>query len=108
MQFDVVEIKKIMKQKGITQVMIAEQTGVPLRTINEIFRGRTPNPRIDTVQAIYSVVGIKVEQPTLAQQIVDTTLANLNIDDFNNLTPTEQQQVVAVFNSVVSTFKKQK
>lgn len=102
---EVEKLKSIMKQKKISQIDLAALSGVPLNTIRNIFCGRTPNPRIDTMQAIKKALGLEEEKPTLAQQIVDTTLANLNIDDFNKLTPTEQQQVVAVFNSVVSTFK---
>lgn len=106
MQVDMKKIKQALKDKKITYPMLAKMTGVPLPTITNFFTGKTKHPRIDTVQAILSAVGLEEEKPTLAQQVLDTTLANLNIDDFNNLTPTEQQQVVAVFNSVVSTFKK--
>lgn len=105
MKIDIAEIKQIMKQKSITQVMISQQTGIPIRTLNDIFRGKTTNPRIDTMQAILSAVGLEEEKPTLAQQVLDTTLANLDIDDYEKLTPAEQKQVADIFNKVVQAFK---
>lgn len=104
MQTDIEKLKKALKTKCITYTELSMLSGIPLNTIKKIFSGITPNPRIDTIKALEKVL-LESEKPTLAQQVLDTTLANLDIDDFNNLTPTEQQQVIAVFNSVVSTFK---
>ena len=37
---------------------IAKEAGVSKRTIEDIFRGYTPTPRIDTVQAIEKALGL--------------------------------------------------
>lgn len=53
------EIKLFMKQKGITQIELAEKSQIPLTTIRYIFSGRTQTPRIDTMQAIERALGIE-------------------------------------------------
>ena len=49
---EIQEIKLFMKNKGITQIELAEKSQIPLTTIRYIFSGRTQTPRIDTMQAI--------------------------------------------------------
>ena len=55
---DIENIKKIMKEKKMTQKILSDKTGVPLQTIKYIFTGRTQNPRIDTMEAIEKALGI--------------------------------------------------
>lgn len=62
MQID--EIKKYMKERKITQVELAQKSGISLRTINEIFRGRIKNPRLDTLNSICETLGLPLELPT--------------------------------------------
>ena len=50
---------KARKQKGITLDDLAKQTDISISTIKDIFRGKTDNPRIDTVQAIERALGIQ-------------------------------------------------
>ncbi len=54
------DIKKFMKNNGITQIELAEKSGVPLQTLRGIFCGRTPNPRIDTMSAIENALGLGI------------------------------------------------
>ncbi len=56
---DITEIKKIMKSKKISQIELAEKSGIPLQTLRGIFSGKTLNPRIDTVQAIEQALELK-------------------------------------------------
>lgn len=58
---DIEQLKKVMKEKGITQIELAKLSGVPLQTLRYIFSGRTPNPRIDTMQAIEKALGLNQE-----------------------------------------------
>ena len=62
---DIEQLKKVMKEKGITQIELAKLSGVPLQTLRYIFSGRTPNPRIDTMQAIEKALGINQGQEEL-------------------------------------------
>lgn len=50
---------KARKRKGLTLDDLAKQTDISISTIKDIFRGKTDNPRIDTVQAIERALGIQ-------------------------------------------------
>ena len=47
--YSVSELKEIKKEKGYTNEMIAEMTGVPLSTVQKVFSGQTKHPRADTL-----------------------------------------------------------
>ena len=55
------EIKDYMKKEKITYQALSDKSGIPLNTIKNIFRGKTENPRIDTMQAIERALGIAEE-----------------------------------------------
>ncbi len=44
--------KAYLKANKMTYEQLSEKSGIPLNTIKNILSGRTPNPRIDTIQAI--------------------------------------------------------
>lgn len=52
------QIKQFMKANKITYDKLAAISGVPKRTLADIFCGATKNPRIDTMQAIERALGI--------------------------------------------------
>ena len=56
------EIKSYMKANKITQIMLAEKSGLPLQTLRKIFAGGTTHPRIDTMQAIEKALGISADK----------------------------------------------
>lgn len=55
------EIKKFMKEHKITYDDLSEKAKIPIGTLKSIFSGRTPNPRIDTMQAIEKALGLNQE-----------------------------------------------
>lgn len=55
---DIKYVKKVMKEKKITQLELSKLAGVPLQTLKCILIGRTQFPRIDTVEAIEKALGI--------------------------------------------------
>ena len=55
---DIEQIKRVMKERKITQQQLSKLAGIPLPTLKCIFIGRTPNPRIDTMQAIEKALGL--------------------------------------------------
>ena len=59
---EIQEIKLFMKNKGITQIELAEKSQIPLTTIRYIFSGRTQTPRIDTMQAIEKALDLDNSQ----------------------------------------------
>lgn len=40
--------KKVKKEKKLTLSEISKRSGIPKRTVDDIFSGHTKNPRIDT------------------------------------------------------------
>ncbi len=67
---DILEIKKYLKEHKITYKMLAEMSGVPESTLKNIFGGFTPNPRIDTIEAIERALGINEKSSPAAQESV--------------------------------------
>ncbi len=54
-------IKLYMKQQNITYQQLSDKSGIPLNTLKNIFRGKTVNPRIDTMHAIERALGLSPE-----------------------------------------------
>jgi len=50
-------INKIKKEKGLTNAQIAQMSGITLSTLDKITSGVNKNPKLDTLQAICSVLG---------------------------------------------------
>ena len=50
------ELKKRKKELHYTNLMIAQESGVPLGTVQKIFSGATKHPRFDTLLAIEKVL----------------------------------------------------
>lgn len=49
-------LKELKKAKGMSSKKIAEATKLPERTVSRIFSGDTPNPYVDTIYRIVSVL----------------------------------------------------
>lgn len=58
-------LKKRKREIGVTFDELAEKTGLSRRAICALFSGKTENPRIDTVQAIESALGLT---PTFTEE----------------------------------------
>lgn len=52
------KIKSELKKQNITQIELAQKAGIPIDTLKNFLRGKTKNPRIDTIQAIEKALGI--------------------------------------------------
>ncbi len=50
-------LKALKREKGMSSKQIAEATKLPERTVVRIFSGDTPNPYLDTLHRIVSVLG---------------------------------------------------
>ncbi len=50
-------INMIKKEKGLTNAQIAQMSGITLSTLDKITSGINTNPKLDTLQAICSVLG---------------------------------------------------
>lgn len=56
------DIKTYMKANNITYQELSDRSQIPLNTLKNLFRGKTQNPRIDTMQAIERALGLTQEQ----------------------------------------------
>ena len=90
---DIIEIKKYMKDNKITYEMLSVKSEIPLNTLKNIFRGKTLNPRIDTMQAIERALGIENEKTPPGRELTDgekelfellTQLTEDEIDELSN------------------------
>ncbi len=59
--------KAVKKQKKMTIEEIAQKANLPKGSVQNIFAGYVPAPRIDTVQAIERALGINEKSPTARQ-----------------------------------------
>lgn len=60
---DILLWKQKKKELKLTNQGISDISGVPKRTVEDIFAGVTKFPRSDTVDAIEKALGLKIEQP---------------------------------------------
>lgn len=60
------EIKKLLKQKGMTYSDLSQKTNIPLGTLKNLFstKSRDIQPRLDTLNAIMEALEIKTVLPT--------------------------------------------
>ena len=56
------EVKAKRKELKITFDELSSKSGIPLRTLENIFHGITKNPRIDTMQAIEKALGLSADE----------------------------------------------
>ena len=80
----IVEIKKILKERKITYKELSEKSGISLKTLEAIFAGYVKHPRIDTMEAIESALGLNetaevvpAETRPALQKVIDQC-SNLN------------------------------
>lgn len=55
---DLDKLIKAKKEKGFTFEELAKRSDISISALKDIFRGKTPAPRIDTMQAIEKALGI--------------------------------------------------
>lgn len=71
---DISEIKKLLNARKINYIQLSQMSGVPLNTLRNIFSGRTPNPRIDTMQAIERALGLTPTADEIAHGVSNYNL----------------------------------
>ena len=64
---DIEYLKQVKKEKKMKLQEISDISGIPKRTVDGIFSGKTKNPRIDTMQAIERALGISNETGELTE-----------------------------------------
>ena len=100
--YTIEEIKKYMKDNGITQIKLSEMSNIPLGSLRNIFSGRVPNPRVDTMQAIENALGLnKKAEGNTQPQSIENLIAHLK-----ELPPEKQHELIPVVEHLINAVKK--
>lgn len=60
---DMQDLNSIRKSKNITIEELSKRSGIPQITVERVLYGKTPHPRIDTLQALERALGVEKEKP---------------------------------------------
>ena len=82
---DLTTWKDAKKRLGLTIAEIAKRAGIPQGTVQNIFAGYVPTPRIDTVQAIERALGLDKTQPTELTDRQTSVLAENFVREYGDL-----------------------
>ena len=74
---DITLWKDRKKELKLTNQKISDISGIPKRTIEDIFSGATKTPRSDTVDAIEQVLGITKDQTQSSLSIKEQEIVDL-------------------------------
>lgn len=88
--------KQIKKEKQLTISDIAKLSGIPKGSVQNIFCGYVPNPRIDTIEAIEKALGIGAQASELSDK--ETRL----LTAFNGLIPPMQDYIIEMVEKLVA------
>ena len=92
---DISALKKRKKELNITNEKLSEMSGIPKRTIEDIFRGATKHPRIDTMKAIERALGLDEPAPELTEE------QKVLYDFIVSLTPEETKELSAIVDYII-------
>ena len=71
---DILRLKELKKEAGMTNAEIAELSGVPVSTVNKIFSGATQNPRYATLLAMEEVLVTKKKIPFTYNEMTESSM----------------------------------
>lgn len=98
---DLQTLRNAKKAKKMTLMDISVASGIPKRTVDDIFSGHTVNPRIDTLNAIERALGIQTEKST-ASKIELNELQLRLLTAFNSLLPAMQENVLGIVENLAA------
>lgn len=76
MSMEILEIKKILKERKITYAELSKMSGISESAINKIFGGFAKYPRIDTMKAIEQALGIENEKKSVMERPTSELVEN--------------------------------
>lgn len=98
---DLQTLRNAKKAKKMTLMDISVASGIPKRTVDDIFSGHTVNPRIDTLDAIERALGIQTAKST-ASKIELNELQSRLLTAFNSLLPAMQESVLSIVENLAA------
>ena len=72
-------IKKIKKEKNLTNEALAERSGISLGTINKLFAGASADPKFSTLCALSDTLGVSIDEMMGRKRAEETLLWATNI-----------------------------
>lgn len=110
------QIKAYLKENKITYPELSEKSGIPLGTLKSIFSGRTPAPRIDTIQAIERALGLTTAftEEDYTNGITDKARIEVNAEDYewlelkNEIINAKGKEYYKTLNDIIKAAIKQK
>lgn len=89
--------KRIKKERKLTLQDISDLSNIPKRTVDDIFSGKTTNPRSDTVDAIEKALGLDNETFT------DISAEERDfIEVFRQLTEEEKKEFISIADFILA------
>ena len=91
------EMNEKKRENGYTYALMAELSGVPLGTIQNIFSGETVSPRYDTLQALEKLFSdsLKVCEESAAYQVNSQhTQGSYTIEDYRALPEDQRVELI--------------
>ena len=55
-------IKRLLKERGMSQLQLAEKSGVPQGYISELAAGKKKNPSLEALQKLARALGVTVSE----------------------------------------------
>lgn len=91
------DIKMYMKTNNITYQDLSDMSQIPLNTLKNLFCGKTKNPRIDTMQAIETALGLNEKSPPILSEEEKELIALIS-----ELTDEETQELTSFVDYLIS------
>jgi len=100
---NILEIKKFMKDNRITYEYLSNASGIPIGTLKSIFSGRTPNPLLDTIEAIKKALNLDDQEPIIDNPLLsELNKRGISLDDLRNLSPADIEFLARMAESLVA------
>ena len=96
---DLEKWKRIKKEKKLTFDALAEKSNIPKRTLEDIFSGRTVEPRITTVEAIERALGLN--QPQIQKDPVIKDMGHASLEMTQGVYTDTQAHYIEAFADLV-------
>lgn len=66
-------IKKIKKEKNLTNEALAEMSGISIGTLNKLLSGASADPKFSTLCALSQALGVSIDEMTGRKKVTDNT-----------------------------------
>lgn len=99
--------KKVKKEKKMTIADIAKAANLPKGTVQNIFCGYIPNPRIDTIEAIERALGIE-KKPTNPITAEKLEALGFDLSEIENLSDNDLETIKNTLHVLVENLKREK